>query len=107
MEYINQKRNTEFSCDNSLHQTRFKTTLSLLRLGGIPLNIKSPSNIYKFYYTVGVVCYYATLICISMDVYVHKYDLVQCMKKAPVILAFSLCEWMSQSLRYVKHKLRI
>jgi hypothetical protein len=99
MEHINKKSNTEFSRDNSLHQNRFKTTLSLLRLGGISLNITSLSNVYKFYYTVGVVCYYTTLICISMDVYVHRYDLVQCMKKTPILVAFSLCEYLNLGLR--------
>jgi hypothetical protein len=107
MEHINKKRNNEFSCDNSLHQSRFKTTLSLMRLGGMSLNITSLSNVYKLYYTVGVVCYYTTLICIFMDVYVHRYDLVQCMKKTPVLLAFSFCEWLKQSLRYVRHELKV
>jgi hypothetical protein len=107
MEYINKERSTEFSCDNSLHQSRFKSTLSILQLGGNPLNITSLSNVYKFYYPVGVVCYYITLICIFMDVYVHRYDLEQCMKKTPMFLVFSLCEWMKFALRYVTHKLKI
>jgi len=106
MEYFNKKRNTEFSCDNSLHNSRFKTTLSLLQLGGTPLNITSLPTAYKFYYPVGVVCYYITLICILMDVYVHRYDLEQCMKKTPAFLTFSLCEWMNLSLRYVTHKFK-
>jgi hypothetical protein len=106
MEYVNKKRNTKFSCDNSLHQNRFKTTLSLLQIGGIPLNIISQSNIYKFYYPVGAVCYYTILFCIFMDVYVHRYDLVQLMKKTPILLTFSFCEWMNRSLRYVTKKFK-
>jgi hypothetical protein len=39
-----------------------------------------------------------------MDVYVHRYDLEQCMKKTPAFLTFSLIEWMNLALRYVTHK---
>jgi len=42
-----------------------------------------------------------------MDVYVHRYDLVQCMKKTPILVAFSLCECLNLGLRYVTNKLKI
>jgi len=103
MEYINKKRNTEFSCDNSLHQSRFKTTISFLRLSGIPLNITSLSHVHMLYYTVCAVCYYTTFICILMDTYVHRYDLMQGMKKTRLLGAYILCEWIHLSLRYATH----
>lgn len=107
MEYINKKRNTDFSCDNSLHESRFKTTISFLRLSGIPHNITSLSHIAMLYYTVCAVCYYTTFICILMDTYVHRYDLMQGMKKIRLLGAYILCEWIHLSLRYPTHILRI
>ena len=100
MEYNNKKRNTEVSCDNSLHQNRFKTTLSFLRLTGIPLNITSQSNVYTLYYTVSAVCYYSTCMCALVDTYVHRYDLMQAMKKTRMFLGMFLAAWMHLSLRY-------
>ena len=107
MEYINNKMNTQFSCDNSLHESRFKITLSFLRLGGVPLNVTSLSNVHTLYYTVGAVCCYNTFICALMDIFFHGYDLMQAMKKTRVLLACCLCVWMHLSLRYAKHKLTI
>jgi hypothetical protein len=57
MEYTNKEWNTDFSCDNYLHQSRFKTIVSVLRLGGMALNITSLSNIYTLYYTVCYLCF--------------------------------------------------
>jgi hypothetical protein len=101
MEYINNKRNTEVSCDNNLHQNRLKTTLSFLRLGGIPLNITSLSKVQTLYNTVCMMCYYSTMMCALLDTFVHRYDLVQAMKKTRITLAFLLFAWMHFSLRYV------
>lgn len=99
MEYFNKKMNSEFSCDNSLHESRFKITLSFLRLGGVPLNVTSLSNVHTLYYTVGAVCYYNTFICALMDIFVHGYDLMQAMKEIRIFFVLSLCAWMHLSLR--------
>ena len=105
MEYINKKINSDVSCDNSLHQNRFKTTLSFLRLTGITLNITSQSKVYTLFYTVIVVCYYSTCMCALIDIYVYRYDLMQAMKKIRVIIAMFLCAWMHLSLRYATPEL--
>jgi len=57
MGYIKRKRNTEFLCDNSLYQSRFKTTLSFLRQTGLLTKNTSPSKVQTLYTTVGAVCY--------------------------------------------------
>lgn len=97
MEFINKKRKTELSCDNGLHQSRFKTTLSILHLAGIPRNVTS--NVYTFCYTVGAVCLYTTFICVLMDTYVHRNDLMQNMEIIRFVFAFLLCVWIQLSLR--------
>jgi len=99
MGYIKRKRNTEFSCNNSLHQSRFKTTLSFLRQAGLLTNNTSPSKVQTLYTTVGAVCYCSTWICAIVDTYVHRYDLTKVMEKMRVGVALSLVAWMKFSCR--------
>ena len=99
MGYIKRKRNTEFSCNNSLHQSRFKTTLSFLRQAGLLTNNTSPSKVQTLYTTVGAVCYYSTWMCATVDTYVHRYDLTKVMEKMRVGVALSLVAWMKFSCR--------
>ena len=94
MGYIKRNRNTDFSCDNSLHQSRFKTTLSLLRQAGLLINNTSPSKVQTLYTTVGAVCYYSTFMCAIMDTYVHRHDLSKAMEKIRMLLSMSFVAWM-------------
>jgi hypothetical protein len=95
------KSNTEVLCDNELNQSRFKTLLYFLRLGGIPLQLKSPSKLNNLYKTVCVVCYYSSFVCGFMDTFVHRHDLNEAMKKLRVNFAMLFVAWMHFSLRYV------
>jgi hypothetical protein len=99
---LNKGSNTEVSCDDSLHQSRFKITVSFLQLVAIPLNITSLSKAQNLCYTAVVVCYYSTFMCALMDEYVHRYDLMETMGKTRMAIAFCLGAWMHLSLRYVK-----
>ena len=104
MEYINNKGNSEFSCDNSLLHKRLKTTFSLLRLGGVSLHNLSPSKIQTLYNVVCLVCYYSTMVCSLLEPFVYRFDLVEAMKKTRINLAFILFAWMNVSLRYARLK---
>ena len=86
--------------DNNLFQIRYKTVLYFLRLAGIPLHIRPLSKVQTLYNTVCVLCYYSTFICAFMDTYVHRYDLVQAMKKIRVFFAMSVAVWVHFNLRY-------
>jgi hypothetical protein len=76
------------------------TFLSILQLGGISLKIKSPSKVKSLYNNICVVCAYITLLCVIMDTFVHRHDLVQVMNKLRTILGMSLAVWIHFSLRY-------
>jgi hypothetical protein len=89
------------SCDNELNQNRFMTSLYILRLGGISLNIKSPSNVNTIYNVVCVVCLFISAFCVIMDIFAHIRDLVHAMQKLRIILGMSLVVWIRFSLRYV------
>ena len=94
MGYMKRRRNTEFSCDNSLHQSRFKTTLSFMRQAGLLINNTSPSKFQTSYTTVGAVCFYTTWICTIMDTYVHRYDITIFMERMPWVFGLSIAAWM-------------
>jgi hypothetical protein len=86
---------------NGLSETRFRALLFVLRLGGIPLNIKSVSAANFVYNSVIIACYYTTMICLYADTFAHRHHLVEAMKKLRVIMGMQGCVWMHISLRYV------
>ena len=101
MEYIQNKSKTDVSCDNELNHIRFKILLYFLRVGGIPLQIKSLSKLNSLYKTVCVVCYYSSFMCAFMDTFVHRHDLTEALKKLRMNFALLLGAWMHFCLRYV------
>jgi hypothetical protein len=98
--HMRHDRNSGVSCDNHLFESRYKIILSFLRLAGIPLNFPSPSKVQILYNTLCVVCYYSTFMCALMDTFVHRYDLMQAMKKIRVFFAMSVAVWVHFNLRY-------
>jgi hypothetical protein len=99
MEHMNNTINTDIGSDNSLNESRFKTILSLFRLGGIPLNKKSVSVVNTIYNATIIVCFYITTLCLYMDSYVHRTQLVQAMKKIRILVGMQLITWTHFSLR--------
>lgn len=99
MEHMNNTISTVIGSDNRLSESRFKTILSLFRLGGIPLNKKSVSVVNTVYNATIIVCFYITTLCLYMDSYVHRAQLVQAMKKIRILVGMQLITWTHFSLR--------
>jgi hypothetical protein len=99
MEHNHTITNTDVSRDNQPNQSRFKATLFVLLLKGIPLN-KSLSKLVTVYNMIAVMCVYFNFLCIIMDTFVHRHDLVQAMKKLRIVLGLSLVIWIHFSHRY-------
>jgi hypothetical protein len=82
-EYINNKGKSEVLCDNSLIETRFNTTVSVIRQTGIQLLVIPPSYVQAFYRVQSVQCVITVFVCVCVCVYVvvdthvHRYDLMQ------------------------------
>lgn len=85
---------------NSLNERRFKTVLCLFRLGGIPLNRNTISAANTFYNVSIILCFYITTICLYMDSYVHRSQLVQAMRRIRILVGMQLITWTHFSLRY-------
>jgi hypothetical protein len=98
MERMNRTR-TDTGSDDSLNESRFKTVLSLFRLGGIPLNRKTTSAANAVYSASIIICFYVTTLCLYMDSYVHRSQLVQAMKKIRILVGMQLITWTHFSLR--------
>jgi hypothetical protein len=99
MKHTDNKTKTENSCDGNLNERRFKTLLSLFRLGGIPLNIKSVSRVHTAYNMFIILCFYITMLCLAMDTFTHRHQLVQAMKKFRVYISMNVTMWMHLSVR--------
>jgi hypothetical protein len=85
--------------NNNNYNNRFKTILFSFRLAGHPLMVKSVSGINRVYNVVAAVCFYSTLVCLSMDAFVHRHQLVQLMKKVRVLIGLILIAWTHFSFR--------
>jgi fructose-specific phosphotransferase system IIC component len=99
MGHNNYKSNTDVS-SNELSDSRFGTILCFLRLGAIPLQIQSLSKVKTAYNTACVVCGYITLVCAIMDMFVHRQDMVQAIKKLRIVFGWLLITWIHLNLRY-------
>jgi hypothetical protein len=104
MEDINSKIKTDIASDKKLYESRFKTLLRLLRLGGIYINMKSIPILNSVYNITINVCYYTTVSCHCMDTFVHRHQLVEVMKKIRVLVAMQMCMWLHLSIRYAALK---
>jgi len=100
MTHSNITVNADTSCDIKPNERRFKTLLSLLRVGGMPINMKSVSRLRTAYNVFIAFCYYYTMLCLSVDTFAHRDHLVQAMKKFRVLIGMQVATWIHLSLRY-------
>jgi hypothetical protein len=84
---------------NNLSETRFKTLLFLLRIAGIQLKMKSVPKVNVGCNMVLISCFYVTTVCLHMDSFVNRHDLVKLMKKIRILIATYLLMWIHFSLR--------
>jgi hypothetical protein len=99
MELINGSINAKASGCNNLHESRFKILLFTFRQGGLPIKLKSVSRIYTVYSATITVLFYITFLCLFIDTFVHRGQLVYAMKKLRLFLALALAVWMHVSVR--------
>ena len=99
MEHGKYEAKTHNSYNNSLIESRYKAFLFLLRMGGIPLNIKSVSKLNTLYKVSIFLCFYITVICGGMDMLVHRHDLSLAMKSFRMLLGMLMTSWLHFSIR--------
>jgi uncharacterized membrane protein len=98
------RMDTDVSHAKDLSERRFRTLFFVLRLGGVPCNMKNISIIHAIYNGVAVVCICVTYFSVIMDTIVSRQNLEETMNNVRVAYAFGIIVWMYFSARYVSCK---
>ena len=99
MERRKHEAKTHTSYNNSLIESRFKVSLFLYRMGGIPLKMKPVSRLNALYNLSLILCFYITNICVGLDTVVHRHKLSLAMKKFRIYLGILAVTWLHISVR--------
>jgi hypothetical protein len=86
----------------SLKERRFDSIIFLLRLAGIPLQMKKVSTIYAVYMRTVIICASTTYLGTFVDVYVHRHDLGHVMTTMRVLISVTDIMWIYIYCRYVR-----
>lgn len=84
---------------NNLTENRFRISLFIMRLGGVPIYMDKTSRINFVYNSTVTICAYAVYIAMIMDFVVYRNDLKRAMKSLRVILACTLTFWIHLNIR--------
>jgi hypothetical protein len=87
---------------NSLSECRFSSIIFLLRISGIPFQMKKISTIYTVCMATLIVCSFATALGMLFDVYIHRNDLGQAMITMRVLIPLLNSLWIYIYFRYVR-----
>jgi hypothetical protein len=92
---------TDISHAKDLSERRFRTLFFVLRLGGVPFNMKNVSIVHAIYNGVLVVCFCVTYFSVIMGFTVRNQNLEETMNNVRTVYGFGLVTWMYFSVRYV------
>jgi hypothetical protein len=92
VDYFNM--NTEKSKLEGLSQTRFGSMIFLLRMAGIPFQMKKVSTIYAVYMITVIICSCSTYIGVVVDVCMHWDDLGRAMMTMRIFIMFTNVMWL-------------
>jgi hypothetical protein len=76
-----------------LSGSRFGSTI-LLRIAGIPFQMKKISTIYAIYMRTVIICTSTTYLGMFGDVYVHRDDLGRAMTTVRALIPFTNIMWI-------------
>jgi hypothetical protein len=78
---------------------RFGSIICLLRIAGIPFQMKKISTIYAVYMITVIVCASTTYLGMFGDVYVHRDDLGRAMTTLRALIPFTNVMWIFSNCR--------
>jgi len=81
--------NTEKPKLKGLSDSRFSSMIFLLRMAGIPFQMKKLSTIYAIYMVTVTVCCFSTILGMFADVYVHWDELGRAMTTMRALVPFT------------------
>ena len=80
----------------------FKLPVFLVRLSGIPINIKTVSRLKSLYNKVSIACFHLTYFSVIMDFVAKKDNIEESMKNVRMVFGMAVLSWMHLYLRYTK-----
>lgn len=72
----------------SLAQSRFRSVINLIKIGGVPILNPSVSRLYRMYCVLCYIAEYTTLIAMMLEVCLHTEDFDHSMDAAMVLMLF-------------------
>jgi len=90
---------TKQTIRKKLTENRFRISLFIMRLGGVPIYVDKMSRINFLYNSTVTICAYSVFIAMVMDFVVHRNDLKRAIKSLRVILTCTLCFWIHLNIR--------
>jgi hypothetical protein len=81
--------NTEKPKLKGLSESRFSSMIFLLRMAGIPFQMKKLSTVYAIYMVTVTVCCFSTILGMFVDVYVHWDELGRAMTTMRALFPFT------------------
>jgi hypothetical protein len=85
------------ACD--VTENRFRTVLTFLRMGGVPINVKHASILHSTYNAFMAINAYALYLAFYMDIIIHNDDLKNFMKTFRIVNSSSVLNWLHLTLR--------
>jgi hypothetical protein len=85
-----------------LSKGRFGLIIFLLRLGGIPFQMRELSTKYAIYMNTVIIFSYSTVLGMFADLYVNWNDLGRAMTNMRVLIPVTDMLWMYSCCRYVR-----
>jgi hypothetical protein len=76
-----------------LSNVRFGSIIFLLRLAGIPFQMKKMSKLYAIYMITVIFCTCTTFVGMFFDVYIHRDDLENSMTSIRLSIGFTNALW--------------
>jgi len=84
----------EVSKVKGMSNSRFGSIIFLLRLAGIPFQMKKMSTLYAIYMIIAISCTCTTFVGMFVDVYIHRDDLEHAMTNIRVSIAVINVIWV-------------
>jgi hypothetical protein len=75
-------------------ETRFGSMIFLLRMAGVPFQMKKISTIYAMYMITVILCSCSTIIGMFFDVYIHRDDLGRAMTTMRALFPYTNVMWI-------------
>ena len=90
---------TEKTKLKGLSEIRFGSMIFLLRMAGIPFQMKKVSTVYAIYMNTVIICSSTTYLGVLVHVYLHCDDLVLAMTTVRVLIPFTNMMWIFSYFR--------